>query len=128
VKERLVQSLKDNLKLANVRVVSEIPKDTNVDTLKGLFDTGVVLDVQTRKWGIDNNRAKYSALVRLVRLSDTAVLWEAACNEAVADKEKPAPARDALVADDGALLKAKLVQAADQCASELAGWLTLRPG
>ena len=124
VKDRLVQSLASDLKLANVRIVSDIPENTSVETLKKLFDAGVVLDVQTRKWGIDNNRAKYSALVRLVRLSDAAVLWEAACNEAVADKNKSAPAREALVANSGELLKAKLVEAADQCANELVGWLT----
>ena len=90
VKDRLVQTLASDLKVANVRMVSDIPPNTSVDTLKKLFDAGVVLDVQTRTWGIDNNRAKYSALVRVVRLSDATVLWEAACNEAVADKGKPA--------------------------------------
>jgi hypothetical protein len=59
-----------------------------------------------------------------VRLSDSTVVWEAACNEVVADKDKRAPARDELVANGGELLKAKLTQAADQCANELAGWLT----
>jgi hypothetical protein len=123
VKERLVNSLKADSNLTNVRMVSEVPQSTNIETLKKTFDTGVVLDVQTRKWGIDNNRAKYSALVRLVRLSDSTVLWEAACNEFVADKGRSAPAREALVANDGELLKAKLREAADGCADELSAWM-----
>jgi len=124
VKERLVNSLKADLNLTNLRMVSEVPQNTNVETLKKIFDTGVVLDVQTRKWGIDNNRAKYSALVRLVRLSDSTVVWEAACNEFVAGKGTSAPAREALIANDGELLKAKLREAADGCADQLSTWVT----
>ncbi len=124
VKERLVRTLESELKLANVRVVPDIPQNTSVETLKKLFEGGLVLVVQTRNWGIDNYRAEYSARVRLVRLSDATVLWEAACNDAVPDKGKPAPPREELVANGGELLKAKLALAADQCASELAGWLT----
>lgn len=67
--------------------------------------------------------SEYSALVRLVRLSDSTVIWEAACNDAVADKDKSAPSREALMADEGALLKAKLAEAADRCADELSSWL-----
>lgn len=50
-------------------------------------------------------------------------LWEATCEDFVVDKGKPAPAMDALKANEGELLKAKLREAADGCAEQLVGWL-----
>lgn len=93
---------------------------------KETFRTGAVLDVRTMKWGIDNNRAKYSARARLVRLADSTILWEATCNEFVADKAKPGPTMEALTANDGELLKTKLGEAADLCADQLWAWATTR--
>lgn len=122
VKERLIHALPTNS--ANMRVVSTPPKNDDVGTLKEFFQTGVVLDVRTMKWGIDNNRAKYSARARLVRLADSAVVWEATCNEFIAGKAEPRPTREALVANDGELLKARLREAADGCADQLAAWAT----
>lgn len=126
VKDRLMRALQTNLNLTNARAVSDPPKNDDVETLKQVFRTGVVLDVRTMKWGIDNNRAKYSARARLVRLADSTIFWEATCNEFVADKGKPRPTREALTANDGELLKAKLRVAADGCADQLSAWATTR--
>ncbi|MDQ5849626.1 MAG: hypothetical protein M3544_11770, partial [Pseudomonadota bacterium] len=87
------------------------------------FGSGAVLEVRTRNWGLDNYRVKYSAVARLTRLPDAEVLWEAACEDFVVDKGKPAPAMDALKANEGELLKAKLREGADGCAEQLVGWL-----
>lgn len=122
VKDRLVRGLQANFNITDVRAVTERPAQNNPESLRKAFGSGIVLEVNTRKWGIDNNRAKYSAQARLTRLPDATVLWEAACNEVVADKDKPSPSRDALRANGGELLKAKLNEAADACADQLVAW------
>lgn len=121
MKQRLVTSLESTLKLTNLTPVSAPPPDEDIETLKRIFETGVVLDVRTVRWGIDNNRASYSARARLVRLLDSAVLWEATCRDSV--RGKAGATRDALVADHGKLLKSELREAADACADQLAGWV-----
>ena len=126
VKHRLAALLQNELGLTNVRAVSDPPKNDEVETLKQVFQTGVVLDVRTMKWGIDNNRAKYSGRARLVRLADSAVLWEATCDDFIADKAKPSPTMEALTANDGELLKSKLGEAADLCANQLWAWATTK--
>ena len=126
VKGRLVAMLQRDVGLKNIRTVSDVPKDDNIELLKETFQTGAVLDVRTVKWGIDNNRAKYSARVRLVRLADSAVLWEATCDDFIADKAKPSPTMEALTANDGELLKTKLGEVADLCADQLWAWATTR--
>jgi hypothetical protein len=123
VKDRLVNALQRDVGLTNVRVVAESPKDQSAETLKATYGSGAVLEVRTRNWGLDNYRAKYSAVARLTRLPDADVLWEATCNDFVVDKGKPAPAMGDLTAKEGELLKIKLQQAADGCAEELVGWL-----
>jgi ABC-type uncharacterized transport system auxiliary subunit len=122
VKDRLAGALQANLQLANLRIVPEAVRTDELELLKQLFHTGVVLDVRTSDWGIDNNRAKYSGRARLVRLADAAILWQGTC-EAVAGKDQPSPEREALVANEGRLLKRRLLEAADGCAEQLAGWI-----
>jgi hypothetical protein len=121
-KERLLKTLQSGLRLDTVRSIAQWQKSDPTESLKKAHGTGVMLDVRTTKWGIDNNRAKYQARARLVRLSDAEVLWEATCNETVADRGRPSPTREAISADNGALLKAKLGEAADACADQLAAW------
>jgi hypothetical protein len=121
VKERVLAAFEERYRLPSVARVAQPSGRLSADTqYKAL--SGVLLEVRTTKWGIDNNRAKYAAGVRVVRLADSVTLWDAACNEVVADKDKPSPAREALRADNGALLKAKLNQAADACGEQLAAW------
>lgn len=122
VKERLVTALQTQFNLAKVVAVSDPPKSDGIETLAQAFRTGVVLDVRTMKWGVDNARAKYSARARLIRLSDAAILWNATC-EFIADKAKPSPKMTELKANDGMLLKAKILDAADGCADQLVAWV-----
>jgi len=119
VRDRLAGVLSADLQLANVRVVNETVQSDQIDDLRALLRTGLVLDVRTTGWGLDNERAKYAVRARLLRLADSTLLWQGNC-EHVADKALPSPSREALVADDGALLKAKLAQAAEHCADQLA--------
>lgn len=122
VKDRLISALQTQFNLANVVAVSDPPKSDGIETLTQAFRTGVVLDVRTMKWGVDNARAKYSARARLIRLSNSATLWQATC-EYVADKAQPSPKMDELKANNGILLKAKILDAADGCADQLITWL-----
>ena len=122
VKDRLVTALQSQFKLANVVAVSVPPKSDSIATLAQAFRTGVVLDVRTMKWGVDNARAKYSARARLIRLSDAAILWSATC-EYIADKAKPSPKMTELKENGGILLKAKILDAADGCADQLVAWV-----
>lgn len=126
VKDRLVNRFQQHYGLKSIRVVSEPPKSDAVETLKELFQTGAVLDIRTTAWGIDNNRAKYSARIRLVQLSDSAVIWEAHCHPFIVDKSGPSPTRESLVANQGELLKAKLDAAADGCVEQLWTWAMAR--
>lgn len=119
VKERLSAALES---YAKVNRVASPPERRDPETLRKVLGDGLVLEVRTEKWGIDNNRAKYAASAHLLRLSDGATLWQAVCSDSIADKEKPGPTLDELKANRGELLKGKLGQAADACAEQLAGW------
>jgi hypothetical protein len=113
--------------------------------LKEAFGTGVVLEVQTRRWRLEHNvsrvRLVYSARARLLRLADSAVMWQATCAAYAAEvrasdvpnfaeRMKPHPTIgqpradelmiEELGANDGKLLKAKLLEAAGGCADRLA--------
>jgi len=123
MKQRLVNSLESNLKLANVIAVSAPARADDIEILRRDFESGVVLDVRTVKWGIDNNRARYSARARLVRLADSSVLWEATCRDPMAGRAGGTRTRAAIVANNGELLKSELRQAGDACADQLAGWV-----
>lgn len=125
VKGRLLDALEEHYRLPNVtRVAQPVGRfvgDTQYKSLRG-----IVLEVRTTRWGIDNNRAKYAAGARVLRLSDGSTLWDATCDAAIADEDKPSPDMEALRTDNGALLKLKLNQAADACADQLAAWAIQR--
>jgi hypothetical protein len=119
VKQRMAAALTGELGLRNVRVVEELMASDQVDELRGKLESGLVLDVRTIEWGLHNDRARYAGRARLLRLADSTLLWQANC-EHVVDEDKESPTRDALVANEGALLKANLVEAAERCADHLA--------
>jgi hypothetical protein len=123
IKERLAAVLQTDFGLTNVRVVPDSPEADAAETLRSTYKNGVVLDVRTWNWGLDNYRATYQARARLIRLADSAVIWQETCKTSVADRGKPAPAMDALLAKEAELLKAKLREAADGCADHLASLL-----
>jgi hypothetical protein len=123
VRDRLLAALETHYKMTSVTRVAQPAGRLNPGALyRTLGSNGLVLEVGTAKWGIDNNRAKYAATARVFRLADDTVLWQAQCNDSIADPGKPGPASEALRANKGELLKAKMIQAADACADQLAAW------
>jgi hypothetical protein len=67
----------------------------------------------------------YSVRVRVLRLPDPGVVWQAGCTSVGRDP-KGKWTLEQLTADDGTLLKSKLDEAADACAEELDARLTGR--
>lgn len=126
VKERLVTVLHKDFGVTRVHSLPDSPESDDYETLRAVYKSGVVLDVRTWNWGLDNYRASYQARARLIRLADGAVLWQETCKAFVADRDKRAPSMQALLANSAELLKGKLRDAADGCAEELAG--SLRQG
>ncbi|HYD55342.1 MAG TPA: hypothetical protein VEB41_00390 [Burkholderiales bacterium] len=114
----LAASLKRALGSVEV-VVTASEEDDDAAALARKLSGAMTLTVRTTTWGIDGYRARYAARARLLDLSQGRVAWEGQCAH-VADADKPAPSMEALEADNGALLKAKLAQAADACAAQLA--------
>lgn len=123
VKDRLVAVLHRDFGLNNVRSVPDSPESDDAETLRSRYESGVVLDVRTWNWGLDNYRASYQARARLIRVTDGTVLWQETCKSFVADRGKRAPSMDTLLANGAELLKGKLRDAADGCAEELAASL-----
>jgi hypothetical protein len=121
VKERVLGALEAQYKLPNVTRMTEPMTSAQYKSL-----TGIVLEARTTRWGIDNNRVKYAAGVRVTRLADGVVLWDAICAQTIADIDKPSPTSEMLRADNGALLKAQLNRAADTCGDQLAAWAVQR--
>jgi hypothetical protein len=123
VKDRLVAVLQRDLGVASVRSLPDSPESDDGETLRRVYKDGVVLDVRTWNWGLDNYRASYQARARLIRLADGAVLWQETCKAFVAERDKRAPSMDTLLANGAERLKRNLREAADGCAEELAGSL-----
>ena len=125
----------------------QVPSGRNVapaakaPTFNEQYSSGVVLEVVTDHWGMDDYRIKYTASLRLVDLQGTKVMAAARCRWVILDPidskklffEAGAGGADAygqmrayaeraerlLYAENGALLKATLRQAAEQCADEI---------
>jgi hypothetical protein len=84
-------------------------------------DADYVIDVQTREWALDpyplsrsRYRLKYAARLRLLDRADGRVLVESSCRSEQGDSDNP-PTRDALVADNAALVKGYLEMATAAC-------------
>jgi hypothetical protein len=122
-KERLLRALRPTLALRDVLLVAEPQKNDPSDGLRQAHPSGVMLDLRTTGWGLQDNRVRYQAQARLVRLADSHVLWEATCKPLLTDGDMASAGREALAANHGELLKAKLSQAAAGCADELASSL-----
>lgn len=104
--------------------------------LRATLGSGLVLDFRTISWGIvaatkflpgttHQYQAFYGVRVRVVRLPDSGVVWQAGCTS-VGRNPKGKWTHEELTADDGRLLKSKLNEAADACADQLVAQLTGR--
>jgi hypothetical protein len=121
VKERLLGALEKEYRIPNLTRVAQPAARFGAEPIYAELG-GVIVEVRTTHWGIDNNRAKYAAGVRVLRLPDGETIWDATCDQVIAGKDKPSPTLDELRADSGALLKASLRDAADICADQLSEW------
>lgn len=128
VRDRFLSDLKPDLDLGTVGIV-ESPLDTDAPrTLRERFGDAVLFDFKTVGWGLGYHRedsSRYGVMhnvrARLIRLQGTKVLWQAQVLCSSLQKEAAAnPTLGELKADEGAMLKAKLDEAADQCARYLA--------
>lgn len=124
VKEGFVATLESDLEIKNIIDVHEVLADGGIDDLKARFKTGAVFEFKTVKWGLTFTRwsyfrVMYSAVGRLVRLEDAKVLWQGSCRFIEGEPEPNRPTLEEFVADKGAQLRAKLLEAADQCMQRL---------
>ena len=154
LKDRLNEALLRELQLKNLQVVtlafdhpilpdslSEEERAANKPTFQQKYPDGVVIEVVTRHWGIDNYKMKYYASLWVWDLKQSKRLLGASCPWVIFDQVVTAPpqsgfnsqgiyqrsdgapeadeAEKALYADNGALLKANLRKAAEQCADKL---------
>lgn len=124
VKEGFLASLDSDLEMKNVIDVHEVLADGGIDDLKARFKTGAVFEFKTIKWGLtftrwSHFRVMYSAAGRLVRLENDEVLWQGSCRFIEGEPEPNRPTLEEFVANNGALLRAKLLEAADQCMQQL---------
>lgn len=102
----------------------------DIESLRAAFGRGLVLDLETFNWQltfvrrsfIDNANTTYgldfSIRARLVRLSDSTILWQGLCS--FTRNQGARPLRE-LVAEDLKLLKARRTEVAEACAAELLG-------
>jgi hypothetical protein len=125
-RETFIGSLADQIDVARFIPAQDILAEDGVEALQKKFGAGVVLDFQTKIWGlmpagpfsVSNYQVPYAVRSRLLRLSDGRVLWQGYCRRTGSDSDSRAT-WDEFTANSGALLKKKLGEAAEACVKEL---------
>jgi hypothetical protein len=136
-KEALADALRRALQLGNLSVVQETMSVAALNSLTQKNASGLLLEIATEYWGLEEYRAKYYAEAKLTNLADLSVLWTWSCPAMLSntvDHKKMQPESDeaaraleeSLLADDGALIKAALRDAAERCGGMIARQL-LKP-
>lgn len=125
LQSRFLTSLEKDTGSKESRIVQEPPGGESIEELKRTFGKGMVLDFKTTQWLLfyyptdwSHYRIAYSARGRLVRLEEPKIIWQGTC-EVIGQDPKTSPTMDELVANNGALLKQKINEAADACAEQL---------
>jgi hypothetical protein len=120
VTDRLAHFLQTSYN-ASIRRSSLSPASDEIEALRESFGTATVLDVRTTSWGIFNNHPRFVGRARLMRLGDSSVIWEAACEQAVPPRAARGDenAMATLLANNGEALKAKLQHRVDSCTEQL---------
>lgn len=125
VQNRFLSSLKQDLGITNIRIVQESPSNDSIDELKRTVGKGMVFDFKTTAWTLlyypfdwTHYRISYEARARLIRLENSRIAWQGNC-EFIGEDPKTSPTMDELKANNGAVLKTMLSEAADTCAEEL---------
>ncbi len=143
VRDRVLSALQSEVGLPDVRRV-ELPlgRDdagdpaagrsvtadelSRLSRLRAALGTATLFEFETADWGLgfdfqDPGRygVYYSVLARLLRLEDSRVLWRAPVRCGFARKGTANPTLAEWLANQGVLLRAKLDEAADECAQQL---------
>lgn len=125
LQSRFLTSLEKATGSKESTIVQKPPSGESLEELKRTFGTGMVLDFKTTQWLLfyyptdwSHYRIAYSARGRLVRLDEPKIIWQGTC-EIIGQDPKTSPTLEELVANNGALLKQKINEAADACAEQL---------
>ena len=116
---------------AEVLLAPGVVTDDGAGDLKKAFGEGFVLDFRTRIWrlmysaGKKHHKIEYWGRVRLVRLSDSKVLWNETC-KFLGDAKKVEGADEDMLANDAALLRSTFDLAVDHCVAELSAEFGVR--
>lgn len=133
VRERVVNRLVELGYPASLKRPPAMAADDGVDAIKAVVKAPLVVDFDTRSWGVGNLRGggdpkaddpiytHHHVRVRLIRVSDVKILWQAVCGLRGYPSDETIKLKD-LVASGGAPLRLKLDVAADGCANELVGF------
>lgn len=133
VRERVVNRLVELGYPASLKRPPAMAADDGVDAIKAVVKASLVVDFDTRSWGVGNLRGggdpkaddpiytHHHVRVRLIRVSDAKILWQAVCGLRGYPGDETVKLKD-LVASGGAPLRLKLDVAADGCANELVGF------
>ena len=120
VKARFIATLERDAGLKNLRMVGNVLADGSPQAPNAGGFSGLIYEVSTAQWTLEGNRIKYFAKARIVDAGFSSVIWRGFCKRAYSDLKGEAPTLEALVANDGALLKQKLAQVAEACGQDLA--------
>lgn len=125
LQSRFLSSLEKELGIKDIRIFQKSPSGESIDELKGMIGKGMVLDFKTTQWMLfyyptdwSHYRIAYAARGRLVRLEEPKIIWQGTC-EFIGQDPKTSPTMAELVANNGALLKQRINEAADACAEQL---------
>jgi hypothetical protein len=114
--------MQEALPSVNLRSIPEPLVDDAMNAAEGGGLSGFIFDVRTQLWAVGYPSTmhgyKYWAQVRLIDMAHANLWWQGIC-KIEDDTSKELPTQEQLKADNGVLLKAKVVQAADKCAEQL---------
>jgi hypothetical protein len=126
VRDRLISVLQHELGLSRFDVVPDLLENDSLDATRARFPKRLVLDFKTDAWGLfpigelfapGQRRLFYSMRARLLRGDATGVIWQGLC--ATETDRSAARHWTDLIANEGALLRARLQEIADACAERL---------
>jgi hypothetical protein len=114
-----------SLDQAHTEVLAGIRPDDNISRIQQeLGKDGLVLEFRTIIWNLlphggDHKRIEYWGRARLIRLNSGEVVWKETAKFIGHEPEGQRPTAEEMLADNGAVLKLKIKEAADSCAEEL---------
>lgn len=129
LRDRIAQAMHDAY---GVKATIHPPPDRaaaatdSLPELKQRFNSGIVLDTRTLGWQLvyypadwGHHFVVYAGRARLLRLDDGKVLWDGRCVQRLPDPKESRRGVDDYRANGGELLRAKIGEAAEGCATAL---------